>query len=43
VVNSKVVNGNNKLEVATLKTGIYFVKVTDVKGSVIYTDKLIKE
>jgi Metallo-peptidase family M12B Reprolysin-like/Secretion system C-terminal sorting domain/Bacterial pre-peptidase C-terminal domain/Fibronectin type III domain len=43
VVNSKVINGNNKLEVATLKTGIYFVKVTDAKGVVMYTDKLIKE
>jgi hypothetical protein len=43
VVNSKVINGNNKLEVARLKTGIYFVKVTDAKGAVMYTDKLIKE
>ncbi len=38
-----VINGNNQIDVTNLKTGMYFVKLTDAKGLVIYTDKIIKE
>lgn len=45
VVNSVafVNNGNNRIDAASLKAGIYFIKIIDNNGKLLHQEKLIKE
>jgi hypothetical protein len=43
MLRANLTNGNNKCNVEDLKAGIYFVKVTELDGTVLYKDKFIKE
>jgi hypothetical protein len=43
MLRANLTNGNNKCNVEALKAGIYFVKVTELDGTVLYKDKFIKE
>ncbi len=38
-----VKNGNNKIDAAQLKAGVYFIKITDSNGKLLHQEKLIKE
>jgi Secretion system C-terminal sorting domain/Bacterial pre-peptidase C-terminal domain/Fibronectin type III domain len=45
VVSSAAVvkNGNNRIDAASLKAGVYFIKIIDNNGKLLHQEKLIKE
>lgn len=43
VINSNLINGNNKVNVNALNSGIYFIKVISKEGETLHQEKFIKE